>query len=408
MWKFILTLAGFLSLSTSVNAEATLNPNPLYDFANGCPGLIDIGLPPFVCKQESYAGDIFIISSLTHQVMKLAEDDDNWQCSVYGYLPIGPGGVNLGGSFSLGMTVDPSGDLYVSNTGTGPATTDFGSVWKIPAECPSNSTSPIEAVKIYTATSPFGLPSGLSFDWRHNALLLSSETDGTIYKIPLNGNPASTWLSYLDDPILAGTGGIPGINGDITNTNLFGAPFGPVASSISENGKEFYVGLADRGLLAKIKINSDGSAGALEIVSSSPQHTIEGVYYDSAKKTAYFGSVFRNGTNLTPNGPLGEYNGGVLPGNSVWIADLQEGTSTRFYDERLGAVCSTNDAKGVLRRGDTKILVVGSGFDFLPAWPLGLVRLGTQPYPSGGVDGSTTGPAFIIPYNAKLWVLNVD
>jgi hypothetical protein len=398
-------------LAIGLSAAISLNPNPLYDFANGCPGLIPLGLPPFVCKQESYNGDIFVISALTHQVLKLSADVDNYQCSVYGYLPGSPGGsvsgtVNIGGSFSLGLTIDPDGNIYVSNTGAGPASGDYGSLWKIPVD---GGALPIQGQRIWTSTSIFGLPSGLSTDWRNNRVLLSSETDGTIYYVALDGSSSGVWASGQNPTyaLLSGTSGIPGFGGTITNTNLFGAPFGPVASSISTNGKILYVGSAERGLMLAIEIKDDGTAGALSIVGSSPEHTIEGAWHDNSKKKLYFGTVFRNGTNLSPDGPNGEYNGGVRSGNSVWVTDLLSGVSERFYDARLGAVCSVGTAKGVLNQGQNKILVISSGFDFLPAWPLGQVRLGTQPYPVNGVDGSTTGPALTVPYNGKLWVLNV-
>lgn len=407
MRSFVLLVA-VIGLSAAIS----LNPNPLYDFSNGCPGLIPLGLPPFVCKQDSYNGDIFVISALTHQVLKLYEADDNYQCTVYGYLPGSPGGsvagtVNIGASFSLALTIDPDGNIYVANTGAGPASGDYGSLWKIPID---GGALPIQAQRIWSATSPFGLPSGLSTDWRNNRVLLSSETDGIIYEIALDGSSSGVWASAQNPAyaLLAGGSGIPGFGGTITNTNLFGAPFGPVASSISTNGKILYVGAAERGLMLAIEIKNDASAGALTTVGSSPEHTVEGAWHDNSKKKVYFGSVFRNGTNLTPDGPNGEYNGGVRSGNAVWVADLQSGSSSRFYDERLGAVCSLGSAKGVLSQGKKKVLVISSGFDFLPAWPLGLVRLGTQPYPSNGVNGSTTGPALNIPYNGKLWVLNVE
>jgi len=141
--RFTLLVTILLSILCPIKAELSLVSTPLYDFAQGCPGLTNLGLPAFVCKQESYNGDIYVISALTHQVLKLSENDNgDFVCSVYGFLPVGPGGVNLGGSFSLGMDIDPSGNIYVSNTGTGPASTDFGSVWKISSDV---HVTPIDA-----------------------------------------------------------------------------------------------------------------------------------------------------------------------------------------------------------------------------------------------------------------------
>jgi hypothetical protein len=173
-----------------------------------------------------------------------------------------------------------------------------------------------------------------------------------------------------------------------------------VASSFSTNGKEFYVGSADRGLLLRIQVNTDGTAGSVVAVGQSLQHTVEGVFFH--KKKVYFGSVFANGTNLTPD-LNGQYQGGVLAGNSIWITDLETGVTSQFYDERLGAVCSISSAQGVIANGANKLFVVSSAFDSFPYWPQGLVRSGHVPYGS-----IATGPALPNSYNAKIWILDLD
>jgi hypothetical protein len=388
----------------ALSAALSLVSTPYYDFSNGCPGLgNNQGLPPFLCRQASFQGNVLILSSLTHQVLRLAPDEDGIiQCSVAANLN-GPSAA----SFSLGMAIDPSGRVYVSNTGTGPFTQDFGSVWTFSLDEPA----PANATLFWTATSQFGLPSGLSVDWRNNQLLISSETDATSYYAALDSSAQGVWASAFANPdyaLLEGTSGIPGSGGLINNTNLFGAPFGPVASSISNDGKTLYVGSADRGLLLGIAINNDGSAGALNVVGASPQHTIEGVFFDSRKSRVFWGTVFANGTNLSPDGPNDEYNGGVLAGNSIWFVNADgSGSSTQFFDARLGAICSVDGAQGVLQQGQKKLLAVSSGLDSFPGWPLGQVRSGLAPYPSGGVNGSTTGPALPNAYNAKVWVINL-
>jgi len=391
-----------------VEAEISLVSTPLYDFDNGCPGLINLGLPIFIFEQNSYDGDIYTISVLTHQVLKLSlNESDQFECSIHGYLPTGAGGVPLGASFSLGMDIDPSGNIYVSNTGSGSPVGGYGSVWKIPSD---STSSPIEAVKIFTSTATGGRPTGLSVVWRKGFLLLSSATDGIIYKIALDGSYNSIWASATNSvySLLSGSGGVPGSNGNITNTNLFGVPFGSSPSDVSTNGKTFYVGSADRGVLLGIEINIDGSAGDMEVIGSTIQNTIEGVYYNNAGKEVYFGGIFANGTNLSPDGPNGEYEGGVLPGCAVWVADLQTGISSKFYDARLGCVSSVSGAKGVLPQGQRKILIASSGFDSFPGWPLAQVRTGDKPYPSGGVDGSTAGYAWpTMPNSAKIWVADI-
>jgi hypothetical protein len=378
-----------------------------YDFSNGCDGLIPAFGPAYISKPIAFDGEVYALSMITHQVMKIAEDDaGSRSCSVYGYLPTGdlPQAVQFG-SFSLGMEVDSDGNIYVTNTGTGPASQDYGSVWMIDAD---STTRPIEAVRLAISASPFGLPSGVVLSWRHNSLFYSSETDGVIYRLALADNSTSVWLDVAQ---LKGTGRIPGQSPDaaIDNTNLLGAPIGAVGLSLSRNGKTLFVGVGDTGSVLEVEIDRHtGAAGTIATAASIPQHTVEGVLISENSKKLYVTSVFANGTSLKPNDATdGSYQGGVLPGQAVWEVDTKTGATTALFDHRLGCATGIMSAKGVLRGGANKIIVASSALDSLPLWPNGAIRNDVlrADYSVAGTPAAS-GPAFATAvYNGKLhWI----
>lgn len=390
-------IVGVLAFLAAANARLSLNPVPYYDFLTPCTGQRQNNLPTYICKQENYEGVPYVVSAVGHEILAVPETAEHQvSCNSRCQLPLGEGGVSPF-SFSLGLTVDNDGTFFISNTGTGPGSEDYGSVWT----CAPGAN---QATRLWRATSPSGLPSGLDYHRQLKAAFLSSETDGRIYTIYSNG----TSVVFADPQtpgyeLLSGISGILGLGGSVENSNLFGAPFGSVALSISPDGKTLFVGSAERGLILSIEIKRDGAAGRLRTISASPEHMIEGVYYDTSRKTVFFGSVFRNATSLVPDGPNGQYNGGVRAGNAVWSTDLRTGTTERFYDERLGAVCSVNKVPSE----NDKLFVVSSGFDTFFGWPLGNVRSGTESYPAGPGQ-IPPGPALFGPHNAKIWKAQIQ
>jgi hypothetical protein len=406
------TLAlAFLAL-VSRAAIISLDSEPFYDFANGCNGLLQIPLvndtyfPPLISKPVVYDGNVYVLSMLTHQVMELSTDEATGTrvCNVYGEIPLGPFGIDPR-SFSLGLEVDPNGNFYISNSGyLAPDSTDHGSVWKLES-APTSLPVPATLVKRYT--NPNGLPSGVRLDWRFNRILFSSEKEGVINQINLVDGSLSVWAS---GPLLEGTGRTPGVHpdADITNTNVLAISIGCAGLDISNDGGKVYAAVGDKGQVVAIEVDKNsGEAGAMAVVASSPEHTAEGVLISANQKTVYFTSVFANGTNLTPDSVDGEYQGGFLPGNAVWQADTATGESSRFYDEELGCVTGMVSARGAIPGGANAIFVANSGLDWFPGFPLGLIRNNIARVPYSSAFISSTGPAFNVPYNAKLLVLRI-
>ena len=380
-----------------------------YDFINGCDGLVTALGPAYISKPVAFNGEVYALSMVTHQVMKITEDDaGSRSCSIHGYLPVdSQSQVVQYGSFSLGMEVDIDGNIYVTNTGTGPASDDYGSVWMINVD---SISLPIKAVRLAQSTAPFGLPSAVVLNWRHNSLLYSSETDGVVYRLDLTDNSTSVWLDVAQ---LKGTGRVPGRSPDaaIDNTNLLGAPIGAVGLSLSRNGKALFVGVGDTGSVLEVEINRQtGAAGTVKLVASTPQYTVEGVLISENSKKLYVTSVFANGTSLKPNDAVdNSYQGGVLPGKAVWEVNTQTGATSALFDSRLGCTTGIMSAKGVLRGGANKIIVASSALDSLPLWPNGAIRNDAlrADYSTAGTSAAR-GPAFATAtYNGKLHWLRV-
>lgn len=399
-----LVLALFALLSV---ARARLSYGGVYyDFSDGCAGLApEAGPKPFVGKILNRGfGTVYAMSVLTHQVLKIEEDQDgNPACSVYGFLPAGLVSAN---TFSLSMDADPSGNLYVSNTGAGPTSGDYGSIWKLSSD---SLQSPVEAERLHASTVPGGLPSGVAVDWRHNSLLYTSETDGVVYRLRLLDNSVSVWL---DTALLKGTGRVPGYSPDaaIDNTNLLGGPIGCSGISLSTDGRLAFIGVGDTGLVLEAEIDPvTGDAGAVSIAGQSPEHTTEGVLISTSGQALYWTSVFANGTNLTPDSEAGVYQGGVLPGNAVWETSRLTGATSRLHDSRLGAVTGLTSARGLRPGGARQLLGANSGLNAIP-WPNGAIRNNDlrAPYSSAGTPAAF-GPAFVGASNtAQIFYLNIE
>lgn len=385
-------------------AALNIENMPYFDFkTQSCAGVQAPAGLLMISKPVVYDGELYVMSMLTYQVMKISESEDGVRtCSSIGGIPSGPGGV-IGG-FSLGLEVDPSGNFYITHTGLGAPTNDWGSIWKIPFDAPR----PAGAQRIHRSTQPNGLPSGVAVDWRHNSLLYTSESDGTIYRLRLLDNTVSVWATGVD---FAGTGRTPGVSPDasIENTNLLGIPIGPAGITISVNGKTAYVAVGEPGRVLAIDIDGEtGDAVSHRQVASVPEYTTEGVAVSANEKTLIFTTVFANGTNLTPDSPSGEYQGGVLPGRSVWETDLTTGVTSRVFDERLGCPTGITSAKGVLPGGSGRYFISASGLDSLPFWFLGLIRNNVVRAPYSSAFVNSTGVAFPdAVYNVMVLVATV-
>lgn len=395
------------------SAQAGLAYNKVYyDFANGCEGLGPSPVGPIRTNGiVSYGGEIYVLMALIPTILKISPDGDGIPaCSVYGTINWGMGtGPNPDfvpfGTFNLGMQADPSGNIYLTNTGTGPTTSDHGSIWVFPVDAVEQ---PIKGVRIASASATLSFPSGIDVDWRHNRLLFTSELDGIVYSLDLYDNTISVWA---DIPELKGFGRSPGNEADagLTNTNLLAFPIGATGIRIANNGESVDIGSGDQGLVIRIAIHDQtGNAGAISVVGSAPHYTVEGIANVPNDKKLYFTTVFANGTNLTPNSESGEYQGGVLPGRTIWETVVATGVSTPYYDAHLSMPTGIVSGRGVVPAGIKRMLVVESGFGSMPFWPLGQVRNDVVRAPYPAALGSTTGPAFPNePYACKVLLFNI-
>lgn len=144
-----------------------------------------------------------------------------------------------GEGLMLGLEFGPGGDLYVAMSSFDSET---HGIWKV-----SRDGSKVERFAILETE---GFPNALTFDSKGN-LYVSDTIGGGVWKIDPQGN-VSTWKT---DPLMMGN-----------------VPPGPVGFPVGANGvlldtreKNLYVAVTEKARIVRIPINSDGSAGDVEV-----------------------------------------------------------------------------------------------------------------------------------------------
>lgn len=211
---------------------------------------------------------------------------------------------NAGGipddDFTIGITFDRRGDLFVSNA-TG--------VFKISRRDlrPDVLAGPVPNTKIADIPPDLLFAMGLTAGKRGN-LYLSDIFGGAIYEIDKRTGDVELWFS---DPALLAPNVVP-------SDNLFGFGFGITDITIDGKGKYLYFGTQETHRIYRLGINRDGSAGALEELAHVPQLAFNGVSFDRVTKEVYLSvpwEKFENGIQ-TPDP--------VTVGGSIWVIDVKK------------------------------------------------------------------------------------
>ncbi len=212
---------------------------------------------------------------------------------------------NAGGipddDFTIGITFDRPGNLYVSNM-TG--------IYKISARALRRRTleQPVAATKIADIPADLLFPMGLVAD-RRGHLYLSDIFGGAIFKIDIDTGQATSWFS---DPALAAPVVVP-------SDNLFGIGFGITDIAIGNRGRYLYFGTQETHRIYRLGINRDGSAGALEELAHLPNLAFNGVSFDMVGKKVYLSvpwEFFENGIQTLTNP--------VEVAGSIWMIDVRQ------------------------------------------------------------------------------------
>jgi len=194
-------------------------------------------------------GNIYVSMTFLDQIHRIAPDGTR---SVLAQFDPG--------TAPAGLVTAPSGDLLVASGGL-----DLSTGTTDPALRGVYRVGPDGSVARLPGTGAMIFPNDVTLDERGN-LYATDTVDGAVWRIP-RGGEAELWS---EDPAYVGDGSFG-----------FGFPIG--ANGVAVRGRDLLVGNPERGLLLAVPILPDGSAGEVDIASSAPEVLgIDGIAVDVA------------------------------------------------------------------------------------------------------------------------------
>ena len=212
---------------------------------------------------------------------------------------------NAGGipddDFTIGITFDKRGDLYVSNV-TG--------IYRISKKDlkPPMLAQPVPNTKIADIPAGLEFPMGLIADKKGN-LYVADILGGAIYKVDIGTGQGAHFFS---SPELLAPMVFP-------SNNLFGVGFGLTDLTIDTEGKYLYFGTQESHKIFRLGIQPDGTAGQLEELAHIPNLAFNGISFDKRSKTVFLSVPwvnFENGIQLPTNK--------VAISGSIWAINIRQ------------------------------------------------------------------------------------
>jgi hypothetical protein len=191
-------------------------------------------------------------TEVVYEILRISPDDELSTFALLGTED----GVDPTGSGLLGLTTDPRGSVYAALASSDP---DLNGVWRVSADGSERSRLP--------GSAQMGFPNALSFDPRGN-LYVTDSFAGVVWRFPGAGS-GSPWVhdELLEPfPFDPAPVPLPGANG--------------IAFSPPDH---LYVANTEKGLVAHVPINPDGSAGEPTLVAQTLSLlTVDGLAVDAA------------------------------------------------------------------------------------------------------------------------------
>lgn len=179
----------------------------------------------------------------------IAEVTPDGSIKPFAQLPKAPPGKG----FLTGMVFDDAGNLYANLVSFVPETKK--GIYKV---------APDGKVSLLTHDPNFGFVNGII--WRAGQLYVTDSTKGAVYKISARDGKHVTWAQG------------EALKGDKDACPPAERTFGLGANGLTFGGDgALYVGVTDRGMIARIPVKSDGSAGAPEIFMGPDCAKLEGM-----------------------------------------------------------------------------------------------------------------------------------
>lgn len=210
--------------SAHIGSIGEVEPVLAFDLASG-------ELPEAVAFDRR--GNLFVTLAPLGQVIRVAPDGTQTVFATFD-VPAGAPGA-------LGLTTDDRGNVYVVLASFDPAT---HGVYRI--------TSGGVATRL-AGTNEIVFPNGLTFD-RQGTLYITDSVSGGIWRVQRGGS-AEPWLQH---ELLEGTGAFG-----------LGVPIG--ANGIGWDRSVVYAVNSEKGLVVRIPVERDGSAGELTLITGGEE-----------------------------------------------------------------------------------------------------------------------------------------
>lgn len=230
------------------DADVDAPPNPFTTLASFDPTMGQLPEGVVTVNGVAYVG----LAALG-QIVKIATPGT---VEMFGNLP-----APVADTFTLGLTANAAGDIFVAVGAAGANPTPAPGVYRIPA---AGGTA-----QVFSTSATMTFPNGIDADG--TSLYVTDSGGGRIYEISAQGI-ASVWL---EDPMLAG---------DMAACGGTGAPFTIGANGIVHDATNRYVAVTDHGRIVRVPIRTNGMAGApvVHAESCTDLQGVDGIALEAA------------------------------------------------------------------------------------------------------------------------------
>ncbi len=219
-----------------------------------------------------HRGNIYMNMAPTGEIRKIAPDGTQSTLARF----------NVGTGFLLGLALDRQDNVYAAVASHNSSGSDAHGIWRV---------QPDGTKELFAVLDPSGLPNQPTFDTSGN-LLVSDSSLGLIWRI----TPAGTVSRWLSDPLL---------RGDIAPCPGFPLVVGVNGMAFDEHNNLFAANTA-RGLIIRIPVNPDGSAGLPSVDAASCGTLVgaDGIAFDNRDNLYIAANILSAVVRLSPDGAI--------------------------------------------------------------------------------------------------------
>jgi sugar lactone lactonase YvrE len=219
-----------------------------------------------------HRGNIYVNMAATGEIRKIAPDGTP---STLARFTVGTGNL-------LGLALDRQDNIYAAVASHDSPGSDAHGIWRV---------HPDGTKALFAALDPNGLPNQPTFE-AGGDLLVSDSSLGVIWRI----TPAGTVSRWLSDALL---------RGDIAPCPGFPLPIGVNGMAFDEH-RDLFAANTIRGLIVRILVNPDGSAGLPSAYAQSCSRLLgaDGIALDNRDNLYIATNILSAVVRLSPDGTI--------------------------------------------------------------------------------------------------------